>query len=1168
MKKAILSIALALVLAATLATVFPGANAAETTHSSHCICGGNCTAATAENGHTCEAVSDWKPLTTACFTSKKFSGDKDVKDATYYYLKPGNYYLTADFNLTRTYYILPNTTVNICLNGHRLADTARLFYVNGSLNISDCAGGGSLYESNTTASYGLMYLYSGGTVTLYGGKIHQAENAGYDPADNLSGRPFGVIVVGNNDEGCYRQKGVPGGFTMYGGELIGTTVAPGNVGGKSSGGNGSAIECFHTCSTVSLYGGKITGVSAENGGVIHMGGGDLTVVNMTIEGGTATANGGTIYMGSGTAVIKNSTVTGGNAGNGGNIFGSTASTVNIENSTISGGTAKEGGNICVYGTLNLVKSTVSRGEVTGKGGNILVYQQGNCLIRESTVTDGDAKTGGNLCIGSGDTDKTAHAVMVIQNSEILNGLGRARGGNLFMYNSSDVIIQNTDILRGIAIIAGGNIFDGTNTAYNEAVAADSGKAWGMTAPELTLDGCTVRKGVSMGACNASTGNGKVTLKGDLLMDDFNYTTSRNLRLGITTEMDFSGLTSGAGVGISGAREEALQTGLPYSTKQLVQYDLRSYYVTVEEGGALYTRPFDTHYHCLCGGADPNHDHADVPFEPWDGVTAPETGHRYYLTGDVKKTNSKQIYTFNGQQIELCLDGHTMTNTSGRMIQMNSGTALTVCDDTGKGTIGAKGVASANGGVINAAADTTLTLYGVTLYRTDAAAATRTVPAKGGILYSNGTVNLCGTTLKDGHSQYGGNVLVENGALNISGDTSVLNGYCTKGGSADGIALIDSKLDLSGNLLLDSKDPTDMCLKNTETTVHDLTTKDTFMVSTGEGAETIGVDKDYTGTLLPRSAAFALTYYPEESVMRVGKACAAVCTGGEENAKYLTVQEAAAQCDENSFVRLLANVAQDVKCTKDLYLDTNGFTMAGTLDMGDSTLYGMDSKTNEYTDDAVGAVISEIAGNVATNSRLTKEMTGNPVRYAAIPVYDTDGTTVLSYSFHRFYMGMTDMTLDPETVSVGYKAAFAGDQAVWKYLDAEKAIGFQVWVKTADGDEFSPITERQTRDRLEPGKNLCTLWIRNMMQEGDDYRNKMASEVTVLAKAYVCLGGETVECETYSYTLQSMLETANDLYGTAQDPYTAAEKQQLLDICTAYSDYMDGWKLANILAYEA
>lgn len=299
-------------------------------------------------------------------------------------LTSGSYVLTENISLgSRTVTIPAGETVNICLNGHTLSSSARLFKNYGNLNLCDCHADDqegyfqSSYTFDSDDTDGgeyvpIIYCYSPSVTNLYGGKMKALNPVTF----------AGVVAVSHDSS----DKTLPASvFNMYGGTIYGNTVTGGSSAGKAA--TAGSVALWNGA-TFNLYGGTVTGGNASSGG------GFLVSSNCTLN----------IYGG---------TVTGGTAHLGGNIYNN--GTLNIYGGTVENGAAKAGagGNIYCTGTINMMGGTVTGGTATvlldengddtyntGVGGGIFVTNgefngTGTAVINGNT--QGDLYIGFNAC---------------------------------------------------------------------------------------------------------------------------------------------------------------------------------------------------------------------------------------------------------------------------------------------------------------------------------------------------------------------------------------------------------------------------------------------------------------------------------------------------------------------------------------------------------------------------------------------------------------------------------------------------------------------------------------------------------------------------------------------------------------------------------------------------
>lgn len=158
--------------------------------------------------------------------------------------------------------------------------------------------------------------------------------------------------------------------------------------------------------------------------------------------------------------------------------------------------------------------------------------------------------------------------------------------------------------------------------------------------------------------------------------------------------------------------------------------------------------------------------------------------------------------------------------------------------------------------------------------------------------------------------------------------------------------------------------------------------------------------------------------------------------------YPTLQEAveAYTPDDNTapknYIKLLHSTTENITADRNLYLDLNGCTVTGNFAMNSKTLYGMDSKTDEYN----GAKAGKIVGSVVPYAKTFYQTPPVPVnerdtykRYVAIPGLEADGKANLS--FHRFNISVTGYRFElaaPQCALI-FCGEFRGDVEAKKHL---------------------------------------------------------------------------------------------------------------------------------------
>lgn len=234
---------------------------------------------------------------------------------------------------------------------------------------------------------------------------------------------------------------------------------------------------------------------------------------------------------------------------------------------------------------------------------------------------------------------------------------------------------------------------------------------------------------------------------------------------------------------------------------------------------------------------------------------------------------------------------------------------------------------------------------------------------------------------------------------------------------------------------------------------------------------------------------------------------------------------------SGYVVLPADVSLTGLClTEDLYIDLNGFDLSGMIALNGHKVYGMDSTTNEYTCANMGYFncVDENGNAITPESLYTAT---DAKRYMAIE-------TESGYTFHRFYLGITKLSLDPSVVGFGYKAEFYADEMVQTQIDA---IGYNLW-----------LTEDRVIDRTTAFKNTLTLRLINF-----DVENY--GETPVHACATVTLkDGTVIESATASCSMRQMVERINE-------SYTELDADKLFAVENMIADHvpMQDWLVENV-----
>lgn len=237
-----------------------------------------------------------------------------------------------------------------------------------------------------------------------------------------------------------------------------------------------------------------------------------------------------------------------------------------------------------------------------------------------------------------------------------------------------------------------------------------------------------------------------------------------------------------------------------------------------------------------------------------------------------------------------------------------------------------------------------------------------------------------------------------------------------------------------------------------------------------------------------------------------------------------------------WVKLQDHVFEELILDADLYIDLNGYSMNGMITTNGYKIYGMDSTTDEYNCDMRGimCIWDENGELIAPEPYYSGDITGETKRYLAI---DEDGY----YSFHRFYLGITDITLNTAQVGLGYKAAFLGDEMVQQQLES--------FSYTLQLGQFNPVSRTLNSIGDDGG---VTLLVKN-------YMIGQYGETDLSAYVTVTLAGQQISSAVHTTSMRQTVETINDSYTDYEDAQLTAVKELIL-----VNEVMQSWKVENIL----
>ena len=267
----------------------------------------------------------------------------------------------------------------------------------------------------------------------------------------------------------------------------------------------------------------------------------------------------------------------------------------------------------------------------------------------------------------------------------------------------------------------------------------------------------------------------------------------------------------------------------------------------------------------------------------------------------------------------------------------------------------------------------------------------------------------------------------------------------------------------------------------------------------------------------------------------GEIASVVATDGTVTG-YDTLQAAINACTANQYIRLKRDISENVSLHADLYIDLSGFDLSGTMTTNGYKVYGLDSSTDKYTCIQMGTfTCTDAAGNAI----IPEAYATNPDQMRYLTIHTEHG-----YTFHRFYAGITKVSLKPSVTGFGYKAEFYGDYMVQAQI---ASIGYNLW-----------LTEDRVVSKTADFKNSLTLRLQNF-----DVANY--GETDINANVFITLtDGTVLTGQTCSYNMRQIVELVN----TGFDTYSQEQKLAVQTMCQKYDVIENRWDVANILAWTA
>jgi len=307
-------------------------------------------------------------------------------------------------------------------------------------------------------------------------------------------------------------------------------------------------------------------------------------------------------------------------------------------------------------TFRLYDGIFENNRADGSGGAILINGEfkmyGGQFSGNRAGSEKNGKNGGAVYLNK-------DSVSLIAGGAFLNNTAKCGGA---IYSMGHVTVQDTVFMGNTADEGGALYLRSSSTAPNTRNAV---------LQNVTVTGNTT---ADTGAVHLLSSLGSLTLKGNVQIYG---NTGKNLYLPVDYLFSAEEISAEAKVGVTAqVMGEAISNPCADYTENFISDNVKLQ--IVYKDGALYLDAAGNHKHCFCAGGSTYCDHAVQTFVEWDdSANLPTTG-SYFLSVDVELPS--QI-TLEGGQLNLCLNGHTVTIQGGRMFYPKGDTVLRICDCT-------------------------------------------------------------------------------------------------------------------------------------------------------------------------------------------------------------------------------------------------------------------------------------------------------------------------------------------------------------------------------------------------------------------------------------------------------------------------------------------------------
>ena len=631
----------------------------------------------------------------------------------------GTYYLTSDVTLSDTLKVETGVDIKLCLNGCIITGPSGKDAITvkpgANLTVTDCqeAAGQITHEKGQTGNG----VRNSGTFTLWGGSI-----IGNTAADQ--GQGGGVYNLGtftmNGGSITGNTAGTQGGgvwnartFTMSGGYITGNTAAN-QGGGVYTNTPSYATTADYTTFTMTggkICGNNVTGGDATGGGLYASGltylSGDVEICG-NAQGGTIAD--GQVAGGTPSNVCANRPLAVLSAGMGASAKVGITYVKSAQNPTVVDNTTNTAGFFSDSGSYTLVKNSDNTGLMLAAGHHHAICGQSGCAQNHDeniawTAWERDdslptvagtyyltkdvnlssqwkVSSDITLCL-NGKTVTSSYfgsAILVVHDSQT------STYGSLTITDcgsgDSTGKITHASGVRGVAV-------DNQNdfTLWAGSITGNNGDLGGgvFNQGTFTMNGGSITGNTASNGGAGVYNSGTIIVSGDARITGNTETNgaASNVYLINDNPIEVANgekpLSAIAKIGITAQHSDSGNNVVNGSTNTGVfASDSDGYELAEGENGGLKLSKFvDLHAHKICGDDTcEDSSHGKLVWKAVSALTDITADGNYYLTGDVKLSDTWTC----SYNVNLCLDGHTVTGAAGKdTIKVAEGASLAITD---------------------------------------------------------------------------------------------------------------------------------------------------------------------------------------------------------------------------------------------------------------------------------------------------------------------------------------------------------------------------------------------------------------------------------------------------------------------------------------------------------